>query len=754
MSADKPIFGRRADLELLLGRVERSGLTVVAGLPKQGKTRLLEELRDTLDDPDYQTADGRGFLVGWDEAVEETPNTLRRALHELYLRWLSHAPYRQQAKRVWQQQKDRLAAGFPDMAENLGGLFSDLDPSGLTKGIHRLLSGLAQANRDLKGESEGFDPPLSYDQTRDLLQCLFEISDKNAVLILDAFERSGCIERDADNLHRFLDRHDEWPPCHILIAVREPPAEDDPRELGGYRAAERLVGSHRRAHMHTLGPMDLNDPAEGREVFQHIGRHIDNRDAWYNSLGPHEVLTIINGHPGTLADVVDARPRSEQEFRRVAAEARGTQHAALRSTLEALRQADRALLKIAIRLALLPEMRPDSWEALRPLVIDKDVPPDALPDLEARKVLQQQAPPSFGHTTRYEAARRFATTVDSLRAYARPEIEHLVLGCAARLNRTDPELLPFGESLVVLGLSAGQLGVHPAYIGLSGAAFSLLLPQLSPAWPESLPAAASLAREEPSVAPLVGMGLFHAFHDAEGDEATALLNELRTLEKAHPEDAAVRQPLAMGLVNALHDAEGDEATALLEELRTLEKAHPEDAALRQPLAMGLFNAFHNAEGDEATALLDELRTLEKAHPEDAAVRQRLARGLFNAFKNAEGDEATALLDELRALEKAHPEDAAVRQPLAMGLVNALQDAEGDEATALLDELRALQKAHPEDAAVRQPLAIGLFNAFINAEGEEASALRDELRSLHQAHPDDDAVARILKVIEGAPSKAG
>ena len=94
-----PTFGRQSDLKRILQRVEHSGVTFICALPAQGKTRLMVETRDALVSSSYATGDGGGVLVGYDEAAQETSNTLLRALKDLYLRWLSNASFAQQGKK-------------------------------------------------------------------------------------------------------------------------------------------------------------------------------------------------------------------------------------------------------------------------------------------------------------------------------------------------------------------------------------------------------------------------------------------------------------------------------------------------------------------------------------------------------------------------------------------------------------------------------------------------------------------------------
>ena len=86
----------------------------------------------------------------------------------------------------------------------------------------------------------------------------------------------------------------------------------------------------------------------------------------------------------------------------------------------------------------------------------------------------------------------------------------------------------------------------------------------------------------------------------------------------------MREPLAMGLFNTLSYAKSEDdlarRDALLEELRELAKAHPEDPAVREQLAKGLFNTLNDAKSEDdlarRDALLEELRELAKAHSEE------------------------------------------------------------------------------------------------------------------------------------------
>src|SRR5437899_637655 len=45
-ATEKPFFGRRGDIDALSARLDSSGVTFLSALPGQGKTRVLEKIRD------------------------------------------------------------------------------------------------------------------------------------------------------------------------------------------------------------------------------------------------------------------------------------------------------------------------------------------------------------------------------------------------------------------------------------------------------------------------------------------------------------------------------------------------------------------------------------------------------------------------------------------------------------------------------------------------------------------------------------
>jgi hypothetical protein len=243
------------------------------------------------------------------------------------------------------------------------------------------------------------------------------------------------------------------------------------------------------------------------------------------------------------------------------------------------------------------------------------------------------------------------------------------------------------------------------------------------------------------------------------EKAGAVLDELRVLSNNHADDAAVREWFASALfnrANALAAAKQlEKAGAMLDELRVLSKSNMDDAQVRKWFAMALaartVPLADAKQLEKAGAVLDELRVLSNNHADDAAVREWFTKALFNranalaAAKQLE--KAGAMLDELRALSNKHTDDVAVRECFASALFNrAIHLAEAtqlEKAGAVLDELKALSNSHTDDAVVRERFAQALFNRAKHLaaanELEKAGAVLNELRALSNNHADDAAV---------------
>ena len=743
------LFGRAPDLAYLMGRAGNKGITAVVGRAQMGKSWLLTELSRQLSDPPSR------YLVGATESLGETSDLLLRAVVDLYTRWLSDSTYWEQARVTWQQQKKDLVS---NVGKAVGTIFEKLSKLAIPiEGVGSLVKdtfeGLASANRDLLTGGVQL-PRLQIEQGRDLLTLVSQITGRSMVLVLDQWEKSPAIALESNILDALARHLDEWPRCHIVLGLR--PDEKPLAQVQSLR--DGFPGA---VEIYDLPPMHLDESAS-RDLIQHIQERVP---ATVN-VADQELLDMIAGYPGTVArwtSSYDAqRIDSTAELKKVANDANAYRFGEFDVLLPTVSDQERCL---AMRLALLPSAgSEEGWKALRDVVL-QGLQAKSLDALKRKKLLDASAPPSYGHAKRSEAALQCFT--DAYREELREESESLIFRLGSRVRALSSETMPFASALGTLLPAASDLELPNLSQAICRAALSLFgIRNVDPA---ALLTAARAAREDgthAAVAPLLAIGLFNTLFDAKQEGALercdALLEELRQLARAYPQDAAVRESLARGLNNTLVHAKQEEALErrdALEELRQLARAYPDDAAVRESVATGLYNTLNDAQQEEALerrdALLEELRQLARSYPQDAAVREQLANGLFNTLVYAKQEDnlerRDALLEELRQLAHAYPDHTAVRERLATGLYNTLLDAKQEGALerrdALLEEVRQLAHAYPDDAAVRERLATGLASTLNDAKREEAlerrDALLEELRQLAHAYPDDAVVREWL-----------
>lgn len=783
------LFGREGDLRHLLGRARQKGLTAVVARPQMGKSWLLTELARRLD-----AGHDVGHLVGFAESAGQTPDLLLRAVVDLYSRWLADASHRQQARMAWAQQKGNVLPGVANavakMIKEAGQIAKPI-----TGVVEDAINGLIAANQTLT--TGGIQlPTLQYDQARDLVALTHRISANPVALVLDQWEQSPDPKFEAKTLHAFLHHLDEWPPCHVFLALRP----DEPAHGEVEKLAQSLPGA---AETYALAEMDL-DREEGRRLTAFVRNNVPAAA----EQSDENLLELVDGYPGVVyqwtGDYWRAHMANLADLGRVADDAQNYRFSDLKEVLPPL---DGERRRLAIRVALLP-LNSQAWPTLRKEWLG-GLPEGVIDDLTLDEVLESRDPPSFGHAKRWQAAREWF--FKHRPAYARAEVEKLIAGLAtpvagaaaavelhaAALVCLLPTTLHLGACVISIALcqAASTMyghfsavdenlarGAREARTARFGAAVPLLAlglfnavyhatrensPKLRDALLGEMWALAEAHPEEPRARRRLAMGLSDTlvYTKREGDlqRRDAMLTNLRALATAHPEDAAVAEWLAKSLSNALNDARAEDdperRDALLDELRELAKEHPQNTGVRDGLSKGLFHTLNGARAEEdlerRDALLDELRALAEAYADDETVRKWLARGLSDtqAFAKGENDLARreALLDELRALGAVHAEDAAVREGLATALVNTLIDAKAEDdlawRDALLAELWALAGVHPEDAAVRARLAEGLFNTLNDAKAEDDLARRDallaELRTLTQAHSEEAAVRENL-----------
>ncbi len=197
------LFGREKDIAFLLERTERPGVTVVLGPPQMGKSWLLTEVARQLSarpgGADRLSLRGLSPLVGRVESEGEYADMLPRAVQDLYTRWLSDATYLEQAQTFFEQGKPDLLGRIGQAVGTLVKAVAPLHgPPGTAIGtlVKSSFDSLAEANRDLKSGGISL-PSLQTADSRELLEIVFAVTARPAVLVLDQWEKSPDLDSGA-----------------------------------------------------------------------------------------------------------------------------------------------------------------------------------------------------------------------------------------------------------------------------------------------------------------------------------------------------------------------------------------------------------------------------------------------------------------------------------------------------------------------------------------------------------------------------
>ena len=277
------LFGRKDDVSALTERLQIKGLTAVAARPLMGKSWLLEELARHIAVDRKPRA-----LVGIAESSGEGADLLLRAVVDLYARWLSDSDFLEQARMTWDQQKPNL---LPSVAGAVGRILmktGEAVAKPIAAVVEEALKGLIAANNTLTTGGVLL-PVLQYDQARDLVAAVAAIAERPIVLILDQWEKSPDPEFEAKTLDAFLHHLDEWPNCHIFVALRP----DEP----AFAIVERLVaGRPGPAQLYQLEPMALEESAEHERLVRFIQKSVSGADGEDGET----LLSLIDGYPGVI----------------------------------------------------------------------------------------------------------------------------------------------------------------------------------------------------------------------------------------------------------------------------------------------------------------------------------------------------------------------------------------------------------------------------------------------------------------------
>lgn len=651
----KYLFGREPDIIHLLNRAQAPGLTAVVGPPRMGKTWLLEEVARRL------TTDA-GCLVGYHESKSTSADLFLRTVVDLYTRWLADAGMREQAHAMWKKHKGDFfgtaATAFGEILTSLGGAGP---PGKVGEVIGKALGALVKENAQFKAGWVTLQP-LDYDQARDLVKLVAQVSKRPIVLILDAWEQSPSLDFEFQMLKSFLSNVKDWRQCHIFVGICRP----DPRKLerldAAYNYATELEIRIPRARIHPLDTMHLDDEGERNRVIAHVR---DLSPAAEEVRDDGALIDLIGGFPGVLERWRYVRDRMSdlRDLEREARDARQNRYPEFRYLIPALPSDERSF---AMRLALFPRLGAETWPIYRDVLLD-GLSEELLYDLNAKALLAGEDYPSYGHETRHAAALECLTSQKPYRPQLKDEAEGIISRLAGRVGSISQDARPFLEALRAMQDAGHYLGLSDAARALIEAAM-YLFPGAALLDSDLLDRGAQPALDRhPSAAFLITAALVNRGNakGEAGDMPGAIADYNAVLEM--PE--ATAQQKASALVNrgAAKLQDGDTVGAIADCTAVLNT--PEASAEQKAMAQVNRGGAKLQAGDTARAIDDVTAVLEMP---DAPAEQK-AKALVNRglAKGQAGDTAGEIDDYTAVLEM--PEASAEVKEKARALLRAVKE---------------------------------------------------------------------------------
>lgn len=514
------LFGRMRALETLRRRAEQPGLTALVGRPQAGKSWLVEELGRTLTDDHH-------CIVGYHQSSGASDNVLR-AVQDLYGRWLSNSTFREQARAAYRQQSGGALSGTAKVLADVFG-----DAPGIAKPIGTLaksaIDGLLHAREDLQ-TGRLVLTPIQYEQAKDLLTLVHEVSKKPLILFLDAWEQTveSALRDERVLLHGFVRDLDSWPSCHVFVVLRpESPA------LQHVQAMHREFGSH--AEVVELGDLELSEPDERQRLATYLHKQVPVTA----KVDDGELISLIDGYAGVVGRWLKAhtKPTTAEALRQLAKDSHANRYPELVPLIDALADEVR---DVAMRIALMDNAGINNWDALETVIMNGR-PLSDLDLLRRDGVLEASDPPTYGHTKRAEVARE--VLAERYSHGLQGSFAQLIGACAAQVVDVDEYSRPFVEVVRDLGNWADASGLCKP-----GTNERRLIHVAMSLFRESIPTDALVgSATAPLGGALLAIGLFNTLNHAEAEDdlprRDALLDELRALADAHDEPA-VRESLA------------------------------------------------------------------------------------------------------------------------------------------------------------------------------------------------------------------
>ena len=608
-----PLCGRIEELKILEKRILTTGVTILGAPPQTGKTRLIQELILRVDkNQEYCW----GYAQGFNDSIGEI---ILRAIDDLYNNWTRQRSLAEEAK----QRLDELRKkDVKDLGRLTLAILENFDIPGT-----KLVSSALQSLTNLKEGISQLARPLEYAQVREVCELISHLSGKPILIVLDAFEQSDKQNVPGSILLQYLQEISHWPQVHFIVALRSPAESIKSNEKSALDEADKWRKASPKCQYIELKDVAIESDIENKTS---LAQFLIEKVPFLTSDNINQYLEKSAGFPGIWNRWFQGECDSEAALLMQIEEAQEARYSELESKFN---QLDEDSLKVALRLALFPELVDESGLLLEPIYLGEQGP-ETLDSLCRAGVIEfsRESSPKFGLTQRYEYARKWA-----IQNYSRQCVT-IIEQCLSDLVRYATLLDSPSKGISAIGvlLSWQELSKYLRFkkgmIELCQLSGTLLGHKISP---EDLELVKEFIQSNSSMVyrKLYSMGLLNCLNyfqkENSFEQRDKTLRQLKQLVQQWPDDTAVRERWANGLFNCLiyfqQEEDFERRDLILTQLEQLSLQWPEDTAVREQWANGIFNCLiylkKENKPEMEKVLLDKLTELINRYPLDNIIKE-------------------------------------------------------------------------------------------------------------------------------------
>lgn len=607
-------FGRVPEVAALRDGASKKGLTILTGRPKTGKTWLTLAACEAMS--------REGWLVGYYEAGGGEECALLPAIEDLWRVACSRFRLSDKAWALAIRNSGKPTSVFIRAVEEvLGSAAAAFPPAGL---VREVLRAIRLAERSIAAAGEPWPlGSIPYEFARDIISLVDVLLAKRCagiLIVLDAWEQSASPGREFGILRKFLGHFEDWPDSiHFLLVARE---GQEPDAIGE-RIEELRATNSSACRVLQLPPLHLRDDAnEADRLVRALRREVPAA----RLASAQWLVENTHENPAVLQAWFAAKPIAQEQLVALAKDAEAYKYREMSAALAKASKHDGEVFRMAAALGLLAEFTEQTqWLEFRAAVFP-ECSNRVLERMMDQGILEQLAPPSFGHRTRYEVAQAWVLGRQGSQRIVRDVCEDLVCRLSSKISPPDQWASTAAVHLAQLGPAAKALRLREDLTWLTDVARMMLDPDLLRQQPDEFFAQACVLADQGSPSgPMIAFVLVGAIRlnrwtkESRGN----WLEHLQHLADREPGVLLLRQWLAEALhycvrIEALqyyaqeraHRRDiGSELTPLrqlVEWLRDVSRPHPEDITLRYWLTMAVTYAFTVADAAEDAAWRDAL----------------------------------------------------------------------------------------------------------------------------------------------------